>query len=376
MGRRAKAGIIVLIILLILSLAGAGVGFYSFQEERTKAIALSEELDDLKIKKRIVEAKLAESKKIIDDLNEQLDVVQIRVKQLNDELQQERSDGNNLRSRINNLQSQLQEQEKIKKELEAKQVQAQKRIVELGVDLSKYKIKEEVTLGKIIISDKKPVSEEVTSVALNSSTLEGRVLTINRDYDFAVINLGSLNGLNSGEIFSLYKQDSYIGDIQAEKVQETMSAFGFVSDGIREEVGEGDEIILNRIVTEQRQATEETSRIPQAHPKPSVEASLKPPPEASPEVSVDILSQISQTQPAPAALQGKILVVNKEYDFAVINLGGRDGVGVGDTFSVYHNDSYVGDVKVDKTREIISTCIFESKEIEDAISEGDKVIRK
>jgi hypothetical protein len=368
MRHKAKASIIILVILLILSLSGAVTGFYSFQKERIKLIALNEELDDLKVKKRIVENKLEESTKIIGDLNVQLDSTRTKIEELNTELDKEKSEKNKLFSQIQNLETQLKEQEEVKKELETKQIQAQEKIKELQASLQRfqtskeelktqldrYKTREEVTLGKIIVGEKKPVEVKEASVTeLDSSKLEGRVLVLNKDYDFAVINLGSLNGLSSGELFSVYKEGIHIGDIQAERVQEAMSAFGFLSEEIKDTIQEGDNVTLNRIVAQKKQAIEETLPVVTQAPTETPE----------------------QVQVAPA-LRGKVLVVNKEYDFAVINLGSRDGIVVGDTFLVYHDDTHIGDVRVDKTREIISTCVFESKKIKDTISEGDRVIKK
>jgi hypothetical protein len=72
-------------------------------------------------------------------------------------------------------------------------------------------------------------------------------------------------------------------------------------------------------------------------------------------------------------LSGNILVINRDYNFAVINLGSKNSIGVGDVFSVYHNDKYIGDVKVEKVHESMSAVGFLSSELKDKISEGDKI---
>lgn len=75
-------------------------------------------------------------------------------------------------------------------------------------------------------------------------------------------------------------------------------------------------------------------------------------------------------------IEGKALVINKDYDFMVINLGSRDGVSLGDTFSVYHNNKYIGDVKVEKVHDSMAAAGFLSPETKQRVSEGDKVIQK
>ena len=76
------------------------------------------------------------------------------------------------------------------------------------------------------------------------------------------------------------------------------------------------------------------------------------------------------------AIEGKILVVNKDYDFAVINLGSKDGIGTGDAFSAYHSNKYIGDLKVEKLHDSMAAAGFGSAEVKNKISEGDKVVRK
>ncbi len=83
-----------------------------------------------------------------------------------------------------------------------------------------------------------------------------------------------------------------------------------------------------------------------------------------------------QEKPAPSELAGKVLVVNKDYDFLVINIGSKEGVAVGDIFSVSHNNKYIGDVKIEKLHESMAAAGFVSPEIKAAVSEGDKVTKK
>jgi hypothetical protein len=69
-------------------------------------------------------------------------------------------------------------------------------------------------------------------------------------------------------------------------------------------------------------------------------------PESSPSMSVSAPAAL-----ASGALEGKVLVVNKDYNFVVINMGANESVALGSIFSVYHNNSYIGDVKVEKVHE-------------------------
>ena len=257
MRQEGKAGIIILVILLILALAGAGIGFYSFQKERLKVIRLNGELESLKVQRRIAENKLAESTKKIDELNSQLETDRTQIKELNSKLERVEAENNQLDSRIAMLESQLQEQEEIKGQWEAKQIQAQEKINELQALLhatkdeleaqsKKLKRKEEVALGKIVVEQNQTVAGAPSTELTQSQSrppLEGKVLVINKDYNFAVINLGSQDGIDAADLFSVYHNDSYIGDIRIDKIQEMMSACAFVSEEVKDKIREGDKVI-------------------------------------------------------------------------------------------------------------------------------------
>ena len=74
--------------------------------------------------------------------------------------------------------------------------------------------------------------------------------------------------------------------------------------------------------------------------------------------------------------EGQVLVVNKKYNFAVIDLGMREGVKFNDTFSVYRGDNYIGDIRVEKVHESMSAAAFLTPGVKDKIRERDRVIPK
>jgi hypothetical protein len=79
---------------------------------------------------------------------------------------------------------------------------------------------------------------------------------------------------------------------------------------------------------------------------------------------------------APASGDGKVLVVNKDYNFAVLNMGSKDGVTIGNVFSIYHAGKYVGDVKVEKVHDSMAAAGFLAAGMRDKIAEGDKAVLK
>ena len=53
---------------------------------------------------------------------------------------------------------------------------------------------------------------------------------------------------------------------------------------------------------------------------------------------------------------GRVLVVNKEYNFVVINLGAKDGMEIGTTLLVYRADKEEEKIKIEKLYETMSAA--------------------
>ena len=66
---------------------------------------------------------------------------------------------------------------------------------------------------------------------------------MNKEYNFVVISLGSKDGVVINDQFAVYHGDKYVGDVKVEKVQESMSAAGFVAEDIKNKVKEGDKVL-------------------------------------------------------------------------------------------------------------------------------------
>jgi septal ring factor EnvC (AmiA/AmiB activator) len=68
------------------------------------------------------------------------------------------------------------------------------------------------------------------------------------------------------------------------------------------------------------------------------------------------LKKIVVRPPKKRSLKGKVLVVNREFDFVVIDLGRKNDVQIGDQFAIYQDSQEVGKVKVEKVYDLFSTA--------------------
>lgn len=252
---KPKLPIAILIILVVLSLSWAGATFYLFQKERAKNLALQEDLEETRTKQQASEAKLQESKKLVSQLESKLGQAQSQIDALTADLEQEKNAKDKALTLIEQLRIDLDQREGLRSDLEKKFAQAQKdlgdlqgRIKELESKKAELETKikvletqsQGVELGKIVVSPEKP--KETSSTTFEAS-LEGKVLVVNKDYNFAVINLGSKDGIDIGSVFSVYHNNKYLGDIKVEKIYDSMSAAGFVSSDLKDKINEGDTVL-------------------------------------------------------------------------------------------------------------------------------------
>ncbi|MBU0549757.1 MAG: hypothetical protein KJ838_05530, partial [Candidatus Omnitrophica bacterium] len=217
MSHKGKIGIIILVILLVSSFSAAVIGFYFFQTEKIKVISISEELDNLRVQKRVAEEQLSRARIEIDELSAKYRTVQESIEELSVELEIAGAERGELESEIGILQSELQRQEDLKEQLKARHIQAEEEIIDLkilihelqaneaGVEggLKKTEATKEVALGKIVVESKGQEDQSAAAAVENLQTeaaaiLEAKVLVINKDYDFAVINIGAHEGVIVG----------------------------------------------------------------------------------------------------------------------------------------------------------------------------------
>lgn len=54
--------------------------------------------------------------------------------------------------------------------------------------------------------------------------LNGKILVVNKDHNFVIINLGKDNGVKKGMVFLVYREKKLIGKVETEEVFKEMSS--------------------------------------------------------------------------------------------------------------------------------------------------------
>ncbi|MCM8791598.1 MAG: hypothetical protein NC826_00360 [Candidatus Omnitrophica bacterium] len=278
MKKRGSIFIGILSFLVIIGFFLAANIFYFYQKEKEKALALQEVLDETRARFKLTEIKLEETQKELTLMETKFNESKNMLDTLNSELEKEKKAKDEALNNLNELKRLIQEKEESEKLLEEELGRAKKEVSRLKAKLKNVeeeraelekKIKDmeymqqKIELGEIKIdkqgipvstsTEKKEIvykekqkgkGEAPAGTVTVKTPLEGKILVVNKDYGFVVINLGSQEGVNIDDVFSVYHKGKYIGDIKVEKLHDSMSAAGFLSSQLKDKVAEGDKVVL------------------------------------------------------------------------------------------------------------------------------------
>ncbi|MHB8154962.1 MAG: hypothetical protein ACYDFR_02785 [Candidatus Omnitrophota bacterium] len=259
MYRKGSILLPILIVLFIISLIIAGGVFYFYQQEHEKNIQLQVQIEELNTRQRITEGKLSETKKLVTEFQLKFQEAKAKVELLINELAQEKTVRLEASNKLNQISADLEQQKVLRQDLEKRLNQSEadgkaikdqiKIMAKEKMDLvDKIKNLEsgvnDVELGKVVVNTEKtsanqptkwpakatnnePVKLEKKIGSSVNKPLEGKIIVVNKEYNFAVINLGSKDKVNVGDEFVISRAGKLIGDLKVEKVHEAMSAAGF-----------------------------------------------------------------------------------------------------------------------------------------------------
>lgn len=259
MSKKGKSITVLLILLAGASIAVSGIIYLSLKKERDQAITLSKKVSRLESDKSALEKKIEEYESDLSKAVAKLNQSEKRIKELMFSLDTETRKTEKATSQLASLQEELAEVKNTKADLEKRISQGQEEIGSFKDQIAELKqAKEEleekverivsetgIELGTIVIasepaSDTEDIAEEEDLLV---DLLQGRILVINKEYAFVVINLGSQDGVSSGDVFSIYQKNKYIGDIIVERVDEAVSSANFASSRLKNIARENDKIV-------------------------------------------------------------------------------------------------------------------------------------
>ncbi|MBU4252330.1 MAG: hypothetical protein KKC39_02340 [Candidatus Omnitrophica bacterium] len=281
MYRKGAILLIVLIVLVTISLVLTAGIFYLYQNEHTQNLKLQEQLVELDSRQRLTAKQLEESRKTATDLELKLQEAKSSMNSLAAELAAEKSAHAETSNKLEQFKADLSKQKSLREDLESrlnlvqedsKQVKEQIKIMQqqkvtleekikdlesgaAGVELGKVVVNPEVlppsnnvALAQPKVANEKVIAPEAKAAKVakkeqpfSAKGLEGNVMIVNKEFNFAVINLGSKDKVNVGDEFLVTRAGKPIGDLKVEKVHEFMSAAGFDAQ-LKDVIKENDKV--------------------------------------------------------------------------------------------------------------------------------------
>lgn len=190
---------IVMTVVSVVGMSLTTVFFISGQIEKQMRIEVEKQLQDTTETKKVAEIKLEEMTGIKEHLNAKWEKEKIRTKGLEQELAEAEEYSAKLKKDLEDIRSRLEVVIKAKGEIEGR----------YKGPFSESREEKVINIEKIVITAEAP--------------LGGRILVVNKEYEFIVIDLGDRDDLEVGEMLLVYRDDELIGKARVEKVYENVS---------------------------------------------------------------------------------------------------------------------------------------------------------
>lgn len=249
---------ILIVLLTIILISSTSIGFYLYHRERDKnkqtQAQLEEiqqaqtksltEIDDLKKQVVILSDKNKEADEKINNLLDEIELNEGLRKELKKENDSLKNQADAFNKNQQKAKTDLDEANKKAKDL-ADQLDVEKnRANALAKQLTEMQQKINTSNTPQSPADAPKIELNKIVVNPNDSGLKGRIVTVEKDSDFVVINLGAKQGIKAGDVLSVYRGEEYLGDVKATRVQEQLSAADLIPPFSSNKVRKNDIVMI------------------------------------------------------------------------------------------------------------------------------------
>ena len=256
----------IIVALLLSSLLAMGV--YNYQVISTKRAMAEKLLEQSKQSEAQLNEQLVALKKeifLIGEKNKELDN---RFNDVKDELELEHGLRDGMKQEIVKLKEELEKERSAKEQLQTKlseelttsqnsvaalqaQLEKERQRIQgtegIAQDVSKNTV-EKVTKKEprvMLIQPKKSVRLGKIVVDPNESR-KGLILTVDEINNFVIVNLGEKDGVRLGDVLSVFRDGSYLGDIKVTGLQPNMAAADLVPPFSSLNVQKNDQVVVQQ----------------------------------------------------------------------------------------------------------------------------------
>ena len=264
---KPRVSTILLSLGLLVSIAAAAGILMDRNKEQARRVWAEDQLEKIKIAKEALEQEKQELLRAKQTLEGQLNDSHTQAKKLSDDLAAEKrarealaAEASQARSEIAALSEKMRQGETEKKNLTEELAKAKQSYQALSNELMtlrqakealERRVKEMLATQsteaeRIVVKPTQPGQPAQSKAAANppagGKAMEGKVLVVNREFNFIVVNLGSKDGLQSGANLTVWRGDKKIGSAQGERLYDNMAAATLMVEEQKGQIREGDQI--------------------------------------------------------------------------------------------------------------------------------------
>lgn len=230
--------IIISVLVILLALAAGGFFYTQLKQEQEKIDLLREEIDGVALERDAIISKLKQINTDKELLDQQLQESSYEVQTHQSELLEERSIYEKeekqlvaVKDKASTLSSELSELTKQESSLTSDLNQVKREYDSLLAKLQSLRDEKNSLEDKVKtrISPKEGVELKKIVVRI-SPPVQGKIIEVNREFDFAVINLGERDDMQEGDIIGIYRNNSLIAKAVLENTYKEMSSITVFSE--------------------------------------------------------------------------------------------------------------------------------------------------
>ncbi|OGX50604.1 MAG: hypothetical protein A3G37_03175 [Omnitrophica WOR_2 bacterium RIFCSPLOWO2_12_FULL_46_30] len=288
MGNKTKGPVILLFFLLLVAIAAAVLGFIGLQNEKQINAALTQEKEEIEIKKKAAEKEVSNLKQQVDGLLQEKVLAQAKIQEFNsriasldEELSAEKKakedtllEAEKLREEVITLKNaksklevdlkasnetigslkgklatleasgQKKEGEQKAQGIQSQDMQLEKIVIASQAEPAQASLGEQAPSSPPGTGPKPPPGEKSPSGGKpGTALLEGKVLVVNKEYDFVVVNIGQKDNLTIGDSLEVSRKEKKLGELKVEEVRDTMSVAIPVEPNLVKQIKENDRVV-------------------------------------------------------------------------------------------------------------------------------------
>ena len=270
---------IIIIAILLISLTAISLFFFKKESDRreqaevkleksmSSEIELESEVENLTKQNFLLTEKNKEADDRINSLMDELELeaglkeeLKKETVSVREQFQIAQKEKESIQLKLDNLASEskhqsvgieeeLQNEISVRTEIEAKLDSAMKEQQRLQNMITQLRLGVDGGQEQVDVFDQPLFDRQVNLdkiVVIPNEIPEGRILTVDEETEFVIVDIGKKDGVKEGKILSVYRGQDYLGDIRITRVQPEMSAADFIPPFSSKRARKNDQVITKQ----------------------------------------------------------------------------------------------------------------------------------